>query len=187
MTFWPHSSLSVWRKIVVVFDNRCRVPHNHPQPIPQAQMYHQPVIEHSSLLEATGPSSPPPPPPHQMSEGRKCHFLPFGEMVQKTEAREKRPRVSINPTYAVLTSCETSSRCTHLSVRKWYGVWGLLLEAAANPPFLHGCIIQCFSHNSLYLKRLSSPSHAASSLLIREMLRTHCVAPLEFLAVHILS
>lgn len=52
---------------------------------------------------------------------------------------------------------------------------GVVLELAANLQSLLRCIIQCFSHNSLRFEGLSSPSHAASSLLIWKKCRTHSV------------
>lgn len=55
-------------------ENRCGVPHNHPRPISEAQMCHQCVIEHTSLLEATEPS--PPARPIRM-RGRRVAFLPI--------------------------------------------------------------------------------------------------------------
>lgn len=63
----------------------------------------------------------------------------------------------------------------------------MVLEPATNLPSLLRCIIQYFSHNSLSFEGLSSPSHAASSLLIWKKLRTHSVVPSGFLAVHTLS
>lgn len=64
---------------------------------------------------------------------------------------------------------------------------GVVLEPAATLSSLLRCIIQCFSHNSLRYEGLSSPNHAAGSLLIWKKLRSHSVVPPGFLALHTLS
>lgn len=93
--------------------DRCSRPHNHPWLISEAQICHQCVIEHTSSPEATGPSPPAPLSDERAESGISPNSVKW---CRKQKERGTRPTVSISPKSAALTSCETSSRCPHLSV-----------------------------------------------------------------------
>lgn len=168
-------------------ENRCGVPHNHPRPISEAQMCHQCVIEHTSLLEATEPS--PPARPIRM-RGRRVAFLPIlwngAENGKQGHAPHCLSVLNLRSWPPVKLHWDA---LIYLSVNRKGGEerGGVVSEPATNLPSLLRCIIQYFSHNSLSFEGLSSPSHVASSLLIWKKLRTHSVVPSGFLGVHTLS
>lgn len=169
--------------MVFIPENQCSGLRSPPLPISEAQMCHQCVIEHTSSPEAAGP---PPLPPSCRMRGRRVAFPPI--LWNGAENRRKR-----DTPHSVYQSWVCSADLWNFismpsSICQWIGKEvkkeGVVLEPAANLPSLLRCIIQCFSHNSLRFEGLSSPSHAAGSLLIWKKLRIHSVVPSGFLALH---
>lgn len=159
--------------MVLILENRCNTSHNHRFQGPKCVIG---VLSHIHLRHRQ--QDPYTQPPACWMRGRRMAFPPI--LWNGAENRRK----SDTP-HSVYQSWVCSSDLLWNFIQKPSSIcqWmakevkeeGVVLEPAANLPSLLRCIIQCFSHNSLRFEGLSSPSHAASSLLIWKKCRTHSV------------